>query len=76
MSVSFENIARDIAQLPRHERLALAKLLLELDNASTEVWSDQRWDAEIRARVLAADQGRIEPMEYEQVRKELASRFK
>lgn len=61
--------------LPRHLRLALIRLLLDLDRPGSEEEIDATWDAEIRARVKAVDEGRVTGVPYEQIKKEMAERF-
>lgn len=65
MAASIEEIARQIVELPRHQRLVLVRLLLDLD--------EQAWDDEIRARVKAVDEGCATCIPYEQIKKEMAS---
>jgi putative addiction module component (TIGR02574 family) len=72
---SIEELAKEAIALPRHQRLTLARLLLDLDRAGDVGEIDQAWDDEIRARVKAVDEGRATGVPYEQIRKEMATRF-
>jgi putative addiction module component (TIGR02574 family) len=56
--------------------LALVRLLLDLDQPGANTDIDSAWDEEIRARVKAVDEGRAIGIPYEQIRKEMAARFR
>jgi putative addiction module component (TIGR02574 family) len=70
MAVSIEEIIKGIVELPRHQRLALIRLLLDLDQPGTSDDIEQAWDNEIRARVKAIDEGRASGIPYEQIKNE------
>jgi len=67
MSMPLEDVTREAIELPRHQRLALARFLIELDDPGPNVDVEATWEAEIRARVLAVNEGRVEGIPYEQV---------
>ncbi len=75
MASSIEEISKEIIELPRHQRLALVRLLLDLDRPGTSEDIESTWDEEIRARVNAVDDGRAVGIPYEQIKKEMADRF-
>lgn len=75
MATNIEEITKEIVELPRHQRLALVRLLLDLDQPGTTGEIDSAWDEEIRARVKAIDEGRAVGIPYEQIKKEMAERF-
>ena len=75
MVARIEDITKEIVELPRHQRLTLVRLLLDLDQPGMGTDIDASWDEEIRARVKAVDEGRAVGIPYEQVRKEMADRF-
>jgi putative addiction module component (TIGR02574 family) len=75
MAARIEDIAKEIVELPRHQRLTLVRLLLDLDQPGTSNEVDAAWDEEIRARVRAIDDGRAVGIPYDQIRKEMAKRF-
>jgi putative addiction module component (TIGR02574 family) len=75
VAASIEEITKEIVELPRHQRLALIRLLLDLDQPGTSDEIDSAWDEEIRARVKAIDEGRVTGIPYEQIKKEMADRF-
>lgn len=76
MATSIEEITKEVVELPRHQRLALIRLLLDLDQPGTSEDVDRAWDEEIRARVKAVDEGRAVGIPYEQIKKEMAERFR
>lgn len=76
MATSIEEITKEIVDLPRHQRLTLVRLLLDLDRPGTGEEIDAAWDEEIRARVKAVDDGRVIGISYEQIKKEMAERFR
>jgi putative addiction module component (TIGR02574 family) len=75
MTTTIEEITKELVDLPRHQRLALVRLLLDLDQPGTPGEIDGAWDEEIRARVKAVDEGRAVGIPYEQIKKEMADRF-
>lgn len=75
MAARIEEITKEVVELPRHQRLALIRLLLDLDQPSSSTDVDNAWDEEIRARVKAVDEGRAVGIPYEQIKKEMADRF-
>jgi putative addiction module component (TIGR02574 family) len=75
VAASIEEITKEVVELPRHQRLALIRLLLDLDQPGTSDEIDAAWDEEIRARVKAVDEGRAVGVPYEQIKKEMADRF-
>jgi putative addiction module component (TIGR02574 family) len=67
MSMPLEDVTREAIELPRHQRLALARLLIELDDPGPDVDVEAAWEGEIQARVRAVKEGRVEGIPYEQV---------
>ena len=67
MSTALEKVTREAVDLPRHQRLALARFLIELDDPAADEGVQQAWDAEISDRVRAVQEGRTEGIPYEQV---------
>lgn len=67
MSIALEEVTREAIQLPRHQRLALARFLMVLDDPGSDVDVESTWDAEIQARVRAIQEGRVEGIPYEDV---------
>jgi hypothetical protein len=65
VAASIEEITKEIVELPRHQRLALVRLLLDLDRPGTSDEIENAWDEEIRARVRAVDEGRAVGIPYE-----------
>ncbi len=75
MPRDLQEITRDLLELPRSQRLALAQFLLNLDEDSTAPDVDAAWDREIRARLTAYDAGRVEAIPFAQVRQTMGIRF-
>ena len=70
-----KDITQEAIQLPRHQRLVLARLLLDLDEPGEIVEIDETWDQEIRARVKAYDEGRVEGISYDKVKEKIHRRL-
>ena len=62
-----EDVAREAMGLPRHQRLALARLLIELDDPGSDADVEAAWEAEIQARLRAVKEGHVQGIPYEQV---------
>jgi putative addiction module component (TIGR02574 family) len=67
MNMALEEVARNAIDLPRHQRLALARLLIELDDPGADTDVEAAWDAEIQARLRAVKEGRVKGIPYEEV---------
>jgi putative addiction module component (TIGR02574 family) len=67
MSMPLEDVTGEAIGLPRHQRLSLARLLIELDDPGSEADVEAAWDAEIQARVRAVKAGHVEGIPYEEV---------
>jgi putative addiction module component (TIGR02574 family) len=67
MSMPLEDVAREAIALPRHQRLSLARLLIELDDPGSDADVDVAWDDEIQARLQAVKEGRVEGVPFEEV---------
>jgi putative addiction module component (TIGR02574 family) len=66
MSMALEDVTREAIELPRQQRLALAHLLIELDDPVSDADVEAAWEAEIQARARAVKEGRAEGIPYEQ----------
>ena len=75
MPKALQEITHDALELPRNQRLALAQFLLNLDADGTAGNVDEAWDTEIRARLKAYDEGRVEAMPFDQVQQTMSVRF-
>ena len=69
------DVTHDAIELPRSARLTLARLLLDLDADGSNGDAEAAWDAEIRARLTAYDEGRVEAEPYEELRARMMQRF-
>ena len=52
-----EQVAQEVVQLPAHQRLALAGLLLALDEVAPDAAAETAWETEIQLRIKAIDAG-------------------
>ena len=71
-----KELTKEAIGLPKQQRLALAKLLLDLDQPDNADGVEGAWDKEIKARVKAVDEGLAVSVPYEDIRKEMAAKFK
>jgi putative addiction module component (TIGR02574 family) len=70
-----EELTREAISLPKDQRLALARALLDLESAGNVAEVEQSWDEEIRARIKAVDEGRGTGIAYDDLRREMDSRY-
>ena len=75
MSMALEDVTREAIELPPHQRLALARLLIELDDPCSDTDVEAVWEAEIQARVRAVNEGRAEGIPYDQVLARISRRL-
>ena len=75
MPKTLEAITHDVLELPRTQRLALARIIFDLDEGPADPDAEAAWDAEIRARLKAFDEGKIEAVPYESFREDMEKRF-
>lgn len=67
MSKALEHVSREAIKLPRQQRLALARFLIDLDEASAEEGVETAWDREISERARSVDEGHTEGIPYSDV---------
>jgi putative addiction module component (TIGR02574 family) len=70
-----EELTREAKGLPKEQRLALARVLLDLEPLGSVAEVKRSWDQEIRARINAIDEGRVTGIAYDDLRQEMDSRF-
>jgi putative addiction module component (TIGR02574 family) len=70
-----EELTREAVSLPKEQRLALARALLDLEPAGNVAEVEESWDEEIRARIKAVDEGRVAGIAYDDLRREMDSRY-
>lgn len=75
MSKSLEAITRDVLELPNSQRLLLARIILDFDGDANDPDAEAAWDAEIRTRLKAYDEGRLETLPYEEFRVRMQEQF-
>ena len=76
MSMALEDVAREAIGLPRHQRLSLARLLIELDDPGSDADVEAVWEAEIEARLRAVKEGQVQGIPYEEVLARVDRRLK
>ena len=74
MPKALDEVTREAIQLPRQQRLVLAGLLLELDDAGAGPEVDAAWEQEIRARIEAVDDGSAVGISYEDAMRQAQAR--
>jgi putative addiction module component (TIGR02574 family) len=67
MPKALEEVTKDALELPARQRLALAEFLLESAEVIADGDAETAWDAEIRDRIRAIDEGRVSGVAYEEV---------
>ena len=70
MSKAFEEIAKEVTQLSRKQRLDLVSLLLKLNDGAADANITAEWEEEILARIRAVDEGQVEGISFEAVKHE------
>ncbi len=75
MANALDSVSKDALNLPVEQRLVLAGILLESAEAAPDAKASAAWDAEIRDRIQAIDDGRISGIPYEQVLQEAEQRL-
>ena len=62
-----EELTAKAMSLPMRQRLALASLLVASADAAPDSEADAAWDAEIRDRIRAVDEGGVRGIPYDEV---------
>jgi putative addiction module component (TIGR02574 family) len=75
MPKALAEVVKDAMELPSRQRLALAELLLGSADPAAESEAERAWDAEIRDRVKAVDEGRVTGVAYQDVRQAAEKRL-
>jgi putative addiction module component (TIGR02574 family) len=70
-----ETLVQEAAKLPKEQRLALARALLDLEPSGKIAEAEESWDGEIRARITAVDEGRVTGIAYDDFRREMDGRY-
>ena len=76
MPTTLETITQEVLDLPNSQRLALARIILDLDGGPPDADVEAAWDEEIRARLKAYDEGKLETVSWEEFREEMKDRFR
>ena len=76
MPATLDQITKEALDLPPQQKLALAGFLLEsAAAAAADPEADAAWEAEIRDRVRAVEQGRVMGVSYEEVMRSAEARL-
>ena len=75
MGKPLEQVAQEVAQLPKHQRLALAGLILALDDDTADPDAETLWEEEIQARIKAIGAGTADGVSHEEVMREAGRRL-
>ncbi len=75
MANAIEDVTREALNLPLHQRLALAGFLLESAEVAPDPEAEGAWEAEIRDRIQAIDEGRVSGIPYEDVMRDAERRL-
>ena len=75
MPTALEQVTKEAMDLPPRQKLALAEFLLESAEAAADPEADAAWDAEIRERIRAIDEGRVSGVSYEDVMRSAEARL-
>jgi len=75
MGKPLEQVAREVVQLPQHQRLALAGLILAMDEVAPDPDADALWEKEIQARIKAVDDGKASGVAREEIMREADTRL-
>lgn len=67
MPKALEEVTKDALELAPRQRLVLAEFLLESADTAADTEAEAAWDAEIRDRIRAVDEGRVIGVAYEDV---------
>lgn len=70
MGKPLEQITQEVVQLPEHQRLALAGLILALDEVAPDPDAEALWEKEIQQRVKAVIAGMTSGVAREEVMRE------
>jgi Putative addiction module component len=73
--MTVESITEEVLRLPKSQRLAIAKFILEIDCYEFDHEIDAAWDHEILARISAVDEGSAVGIPYEEVKRQVSLRF-
>jgi hypothetical protein len=74
MPKALEEVTKEAMDLPPHQRLALASLLLENADAAGDPDAETSWDSEIRDRIREIDEGRVTGVAYADVMRDAERR--
>ena len=75
MPTGLEQVTKDAMDLSPRQKLALAELLLESADAAANPEAEVAWDSEVRDRIRAIDEGRVDGVSYVDVMRTAEEQF-
>ncbi len=72
---NIEEITKNLINLPKKERLEIARFILFLDNQSLDIDVESVWENEIIDRAQAVDEGTATGIDFNKAMKEIEKRF-
>jgi putative addiction module component (TIGR02574 family) len=75
MPKTFNEIFREAADLPEHDRATLAGLLIDSLEGEPDLGVEAAWTAEIERRLAEVDAGTVTTVPWEEVRQRLLDRL-
>ena len=75
MSKTFNELVREAADLPEHDRATLAGLLIDSLEGEPDPGVETAWAAEIERRVAEVEAGTVKTVPWEEVRQRLLDRL-
>lgn len=75
MPKTFNEIFREAADLPEHDRATLAGLLIDSLEGEPDPGVEAAWAAEIERRVAEVEAGAVKTVPWEEVRQRLLDRL-
>lgn len=76
MTATMEAIVHAVLDLPNDQRLALARIILDLDGGPADEDAEAAWDDVIEARLKAYEEGKLETVSWEEVKRDIESRLR
>ena len=75
LPIGLEQVTKHAMDLPPRQKLALAEFLLESADAASDPEAEGAWDAELRDRICAIDEGRVVGVSYGDVMRSAEARL-
>ena len=75
MPTDIEDLTSKLLQLPKRQRLEIARFLLFLDSQPPDFDDATSWEAEIAARIRAVKDGSAASLDYSEAMRKVRARF-